>query len=104
MRKMVESRKNDPNTPRYAVSGFHNKMSGFRGAAATDARRRTCPRRHDKPAELVPKWNVLVLSQKEFLHSLLWRHGKVVILQHKTKADSKFAHKQVGLTAVWHLF
>ena len=33
--------KDDPNSPRYAMSGFHITMCGFQYAAAIDARHRT---------------------------------------------------------------
>ena len=35
------------------MSGFHDKMGRFLGAAAIDARRRTSQRRHDMAAELL---------------------------------------------------
>ena len=58
--------KDDPTSPRYAMSGFHITMCGFLAAAAIDARPRTCqprpaksaetcPRRHDKIAAGRPK-------------------------------------------------
>ena len=64
----------DPTTPRYAMSGFHNKKGRFLGAAAIDARHRTSPRRHDMAAELLvaaaidarhrscPRWHDMAAS------------------------------------------
>ena len=39
-----------PTTPRYAVSGFYIETGSSLGAAAIDARHRTCPRWHDMAA------------------------------------------------------
>jgi hypothetical protein len=47
--------KDDPITPRYAMSGFHITMCGFLAAAAIDARPRTSQPRHDKAAETCPR-------------------------------------------------
>ena len=40
---LAESRRDDPITPRYAMSGFHITMGGFLYAAAIDARQRAGP-------------------------------------------------------------
>lgn len=47
---IAKSRRDDPTTPRYAMSGIHIRIGGFLYAAAIDARHRTCPRRHDMAA------------------------------------------------------
>ena len=47
---LVESRRDDPTPPRYAMSGFHIEMDEAMYPAATDARHRTYPRRHDMAA------------------------------------------------------
>ncbi len=49
--RQSKSRRDDPTTPRYAMSGFHIEMGGFLYVAAIDARHRTKPRRHDMAAE-----------------------------------------------------
>ena len=49
--RQAKSQRDDPNSPRYAMSGFHIEMGGFLYAAAIDARHRTKPRRHDMAAE-----------------------------------------------------
>ena len=46
--RQAKSRRDDPTTPRYAMSGFYIEMGGFLYAAAIDARHRTGPRWHDK--------------------------------------------------------
>ena len=45
-----ESWKDDPTTPRYAMSGFHIEKGRFQYAAAIDARHRAGQRRHDMAA------------------------------------------------------
>ena len=49
--RQAKSRRDDPTTPRYAMSGIHIRIGGFLYAAAIDARHRTCQRRHDMAAE-----------------------------------------------------
>ena len=48
--RQAKSRRDDPTTPRYAMSGIHIRIGGFLYAAAIDARHRTCQRRHDMAA------------------------------------------------------
>ena len=48
--RQSKSRRDDPITPRYAMSGFYIEMGGFQYATAIDARHRTNPRRHDMAA------------------------------------------------------
>ena len=47
MQSISTESKDDPNSPRYAMSGFHIKMGRFLAAAAIDARQRTGQRGYD---------------------------------------------------------
>ena len=69
----AKSQRDDPTTPRYAMSGFYIETGGFLYAAAIDARQRTCPRWHDMAASASLK--------REKMPITLRVCGKVVILQ-----------------------
>lgn len=47
-----KSRRDDPTSPRYAMSGFHIEKGGGMSTAAIDAHHRTNPRQHDMAAGL----------------------------------------------------